>query len=172
MLKQLLPLCLISFIALNSCSETSEASEKETKEESTPEQAEKDSLPVNNEVEVPESNADNEISSRYHYDEDWEVFKTAVINKDVKAVQAFAGSDIVDALPIIEAFSDPDFLAILRKSTYNDLKADTNGEEVLLVFSAAVESDDGEGNIFESGLLLYFSQGEMGLILENFLAAG
>ena len=98
--------------------------------------------------------------------------ETAVINKDVKAVQAFAGSDNVDALPIIEAFSDPDFLFILKKSTYDDLLANTDGYEVLLVFSAEFESDDEEGNIFESGLYLYFSQGEMGLVLENFLAAG
>ena len=172
MLKQLLPLLLISFIVLNSCSDASEATEKAEKKESVTEQEESSPIPEIDEVETPESNTENEISSRYHYDEDWEAFKTAVINKDVKAVQAFAGSDNVDALPIIEAFSDPDFLVILKKSTYDDLLANTDGYEVLLVFSAEFESDDEEGNIFESGLYLYFSQGEMGLALENFLAAG
>jgi len=52
------------------------------------------------------------------------------------------------------------------------LTTDTSGEEVLLVFSATVKGDDGEGNTFESGLYLYFSQGENSLLLENFLAAG
>lgn len=172
MLKQLLPLLLISFITLNSCSDTPEVAENAPKEESTKEQTETDSIPENDETEAPESNPENEISSRYHYDQDWEVFKTAVINKDVKGVQAFAGSDEVDAVAVIEGFSDPDFLAMLKKSTYDDLEVDTNGDEVLLVFSAVFMGDDGEGNIFESGLYLYFSQGEMGLVLENFLAAG
>jgi hypothetical protein len=175
MLKQLLTLLLISFIVLNSCTDASEASEKAPKKESVLDEEKSNPIPEIDkvdEVETPESNTENEISSRYHYDEDWEAFKTAIINKDVKAVQAFAGSDSVDAVPIIEAFSDPDFLAILKKRTYDDLEAETDGDEVLLVFSAVFEGDDGEGNIFASGLYLYFSQGHSGLVLENFLAAG
>lgn len=115
---------------------------------------------------------EEEISSRYHYDEDFEVFKTAVINKDIKGVSAFASSDMIDAEVIIEAFSDPVFLKQLKAGTYNDLTTDTSGKEVFLVFTATVQGDAGNGEVFESGLYLYFSQGETSLLLENFFAAG
>ena len=111
-------------------------------------------------------------SSRYHYDEDFEVFKIAVINKDIQAVSAFATSDVIDAEMLIEAFNDPDFLTLLKAATYDDLTTDTNGEEILLVFSATIQGDAGNGEVFESGLYLYFSHGDNGLMLENFLAAG
>ncbi|MBL4705024.1 MAG: hypothetical protein JKY54_10910 [Flavobacteriales bacterium] len=110
--------------------------------------------------------------SRYHYDEDWERFKTALINKDIPGVSAFASSDAIDAEMIVNAFTDSNFLKQLEAATYTDLVANTKGEEVILEFSASFSISDEEGNEYESALFLYFSQGETGLLLENFLAAG
>jgi len=39
---------------------------------------------------------DEMIESRYQYDKEWEVFKEAIINKDIKGVSAFASSDAID----------------------------------------------------------------------------
>ena len=156
-----------ALLFLSACSETSEEHQESPKEnilEAIVAEIQ-DALPTELETE-------EKAASRYHYDEDFEVFKTAVINKDIRGVSAFASSDNIDAEIIIEAFSDPDFLKQLTAATYHDLTTDTSGDDVLLVFSASMEGDDGEGNIFESGLYIYFSQGETSLLLENFLTAG
>ena len=154
--------------SLFSCSEASTESDP-TVEIETP----KEAVIEQTDSENPETITEDEaISSRYHYDEDWEVFKTAVINKDIKGVSAFASSDNIDAEILIDAFKDPDFLAALKKATYDDLEVDSSGDDVFLVFSCAIEGSDEEGNVYESGLYLYFTQGETGLLLENFLAAG
>lgn len=161
---------ILAALILSSCSEEPQESAPSNQEQTNETETSNSTSPK---VEEDDNvNQDSEISSRYHYDEDWEVFKTAVINKDIKGVAAFASSDNIDAEIIVEAFSDPDFLSVLKNASYDDLEVDTSGEEVMLVFSCAVEGDDGEGNIFESGLYLYFTQGETGLLLENFLAAG
>ncbi len=159
-------------IGLFSCSEAvDETLAVDTEEVAADTEVEEE--PAQAQSENPETTSeDEEISSRYNYDQDFEVFKTAVINKDIKGVSAFASSDIVDAEFLVQAFEDPDFLADLKKATYDDLTVDTSGDEVLLVFSSSVEGSDDEGNEYESGVYLYFSQGETGLLLENFLAAG
>jgi len=123
-------------------------------------------------IDPPEEHIDKIIESRFHYDEDWDRFKEAVISKNIQGVSAFASSDAIDAELLVDAFSDSDFLEQLRVATYDDLTTDIEGEEVLLVFSATMSGSDEEGNEYESGVYLYFSQGENSLLLENFLAAG
>ena len=123
-------------------------------------------------VDLPDEKIVEVVESKFHYDEDWNRFKEAVINKDIPGVSAFASSDMIDSEVIVDAFGDPEFLELLKNATYNDLTTDTEGPEVLLVFSAAIAGEDEDGNVYESGLYLYFSQGETGLLLENFLAAG
>ena len=170
-------LALALSAGLFSCSETPEdANSTDTVEENQTETTEDNETAV---VETSDSEGaeaakeGDEIVSRYNYEQDWEVFKTAVINKDIKGVSAFASSDIIDAEMLVDAFQDPDFLSALKKATYEDLKVDTErGDEVLLVFSCLLEGSDDEGNTFESGLYLYFSQGDPSLMLENFIAAG
>lgn len=166
-------------MGLFSCSEaTDESSTADTEEVSTENEGEGeegDDATDQEESEGAETETtgeDEEISGRYNYDVDFEVFKKAVIAKDIKGVSAFAGSDEIDAEALIQLFEDPDFLADLKKATYDDLTVDDSGDEVLLVFSSSVSGSDDEGNEFESGVYLYFSQGDPSLLLENFMAAG
>lgn len=112
------------------------------------------------------------VESKYHYDEDWERFKIAVINSDLQGVGAFASSDAIDAQVVIDAFAAPDFMAQLKAATYDDLTTNDTEFGVQLVFSASVSGSDEEGNEYESGVYLYFSQGELSLELDNVLAAG
>ncbi|MCB1138938.1 MAG: hypothetical protein KDK23_09295 [Leptospiraceae bacterium] len=112
-------------------------------------------------------------TSRYSYDTDWENIKEAILNKDVRALGAYAASDAIDAEEIIQAFhADPEYLAQLKKSTYRDLKTEIDGSEVRLVFSAMVSGSDEDGNTYESGLYIYLNQGEPSLEIVSFLAAG
>jgi len=163
-------------VSLFSCSEVTGESEaasdlKETLTEVTEETVAGEQEQTTEEI-AETIQGGEEISSRYNYDKDWEYFKTAVINKDIKSVSAFIISDNIDAEILIQAFSDPVFLSDLKKATYEDLKVDTSGEYVRLVFSTEVEGHDDEGNTYESGLYLYFMQGDPSLMLENFVAAG
>ena len=173
MLEKLTYILLLGLTAsLFSCSEaTDETLPVDTEEVSTDTEVEEE--PDQDQSESTETTEESdEISSRYNYDQDWEIFKTAVINEDIKGVSAFASSDEIDAEMLVEAFQDPDFLSALKKATYEDLTVETSGDEELLVFSCAIEGSDDEGNTYESGLYLYFSQGDPSLLLENFLAAG
>lgn len=122
-------------------------------------------------IELAEKEVLQEVQSRYTYDKDWERFKEAVINKDLQGIGAFAGSDAIDAQIIIDLFSDSDFLNQLKAAAYEDLKVNTEGEEVVLEFSATVSGVDEDGNEYESGVYLYFSQAES-LLLDYVLAAG
>lgn len=177
--KQTYILVLGLTTSLFSCSEVTSESDVATDLQETIDEA-KDETETAVEGEQKESTPETdeakeegeEISSRYNYDKDWEYFKMAVINKDVKTVSGFISSDNVDAETVIQAFSDPVFRADLKKATYKDLEVDTSGEDVRLVFSTQVEGHDEEGNTYESGLFLYFEQGDPSLLLEDFLAAG
>ena len=112
-------------------------------------------------------------TGRYAYDQDWENIKEAILKKDVKALGAYAASDTIDAEEIIQAFhADADYLAQLKNSTYEDLKTETDGSEVRLVFSVTVSGSDEDGNTYESGLYIYLNQGEPSLEIVSFLAAG
>ncbi|MDG1330978.1 MAG: hypothetical protein P8P74_01505 [Crocinitomicaceae bacterium] len=169
-------LALVLGAGLFSCAEATEDSDstdtvEENQSEATADSETETETTESEDTSEPEEG--DEISSRYNYDQDFEIFKTAVINKDIKGVSAFASSDMIDAEMLVDAFQDPDFLAMLKKATYDDLTEDTtSGDEVLLVLSCMVEGSDDEGNTFESGLYLYFSQGDPSLLLENFIAAG
>lgn len=165
-------LILASAIAFAACSNSTEEQTTSPKDEildvlvkevqeNMPHEEETEATPLEEE----------EINSRYNYDEEFEVFKTSVLEGNITGVSEFAGNDMIDAEMIVESFKDPDFAKLLRASTYNDLVADESGEEVLLVLSLTVSGGAGNGEMYESGLYLYFSQGDH-LTLENFLAAG
>ena len=113
------------------------------------------------------------IQSRYNYDTDWENIKEAILKKDIKGLAAYAESDAIDAELIIDSFhADAEYIEQLRKATFKDLAVDDQGDRVLLVLSVNVSGSDEDGNEYESGLYLYFYQGEPSLQLVNFLAAG
>jgi len=112
------------------------------------------------------------VESKYHYDQDWEIFKTAIINSDLQGISAYASSDAVDAQVVIDAFADPDFMAQLKAATYDDLSTNDTEFGVELVFSASVSGSDDEGNEYESGLELHFTQGELNLEFDYIMFAG
>ena len=110
--------------------------------------------------------------SKYHYDQDWERFKTAVINKDIKGMAAFASSDEIDSEALLNSLSDESFLKKLNSTTYDDLTTEEQGEFTFLVFSTEIKGTDEEGNEYESGISLYFTQGETSLLLDYYLIKG
>ncbi len=154
---------LLSIVALLSCNNDVPVTDKTTPTVLTT----IDSTTIGSKTIQPE-----EVESRYHFDQDWEIFKTAVLTKDIKGVAAFAGSDEIDSEALLQSLSDPDILKKLESTTYSELTSETQGEFIYLVFSAEISGSDGDGNEYESGIYLYFSQGETSLILDYYLAAG
>lgn len=150
-------------------------SESETTDNSNPAEAVED-----NQIEAEETNLDevemsneDDVDSRpVSYNQDWEVFKAAVINKDIKGVSAFASSDKVDSEFLVRAFQEPDFLDVLKETNYSDLTVELSDGEEVRVYSCELKGTDQRGNKYESGLYMYFTQGESGLLLDNFIAAG
>jgi len=130
------------------------------------------------EVEIDkESVVDTEIEtenveSKYHYDQDWELFKTAILTRDIKGISAFASSDNIDSEALLNSISDESFLKILNTTTYNDLTVEEQGDYTFLVFKAETKETDNDGNEFESGIYIYFTQGETSLLLDYYLVAG
>ena len=112
---------------------------------------------------------EEEVKSRYHYDQDWELFKSAVLTKDIKGMAAFASSDEIDSECLLQVLSDSEILKKLNSTTYKDLAIETKGEFTYLVFSMETLYDDEEGNKYESGVYLYFTQGESNLLLDYYL---
>ena len=115
---------------------------------------------------------DKEPESKYHYDQDWEIFKTAVLTKDIQGMAAFASSDEIDSEALLNSFSDESFLKKLNSTTYNELTTEEQGDHTYLVFTAIASGSDEEDNEYESGIYLYFTQGETSLLLDYYLLAG
>jgi len=156
-----------ALLSLVSCSEKEESNEVATEHvEEVVEAA------VIEEVAAEEVVVEEVVESKFHYDQDWDRFKEAVINQDLQGVGAFASSDAVDAQIVIDLFADPEFLDQLKAATYDDLTVNDTEFGVQLEFSASLSGSDEEGNEYESGVYLYFSQGETSLELDNILAAG
>lgn len=157
-------------LILASCSESADTTEDFDVQE-TISQGDSD---ISSEAPVETENQTTEEVQTPDYAGDWEKFKTAVINQDLKAVSAFIGDNEkgVDINMMLEAFADPDFQKQLKDASFEDLEMEQEGDMNLWVFSSLVEGDDGEGNTFESGLYLYLTEQDHGLMLEDFLAAG
>lgn len=118
-------------------------------------------------------NSEPVVQSRYAYDADFENIKEAILKKDLRTLQDYSDTDAVDAEMVIQSFhADSDFLNQLKAADYDDLKTEDHDGEIRLVFSVYVSGSDEEGNVYESGLYLYFVQGKPSLRLVNFLAAG
>ena len=121
---------------------------------------------------VDDSIASGEVVDRQPaYDFDFERFKDAVKNKDIRGISAFASSDAVDAEEVLGFFNDEDFYNKLMEMTYADLYEQDNDGMVQLVCSVNV-SGEFEGEIYESAVVLYFSKGETSLMLDTYMVAG
>ena len=94
------------------------------------------------------------------------------MNKDLKSVAAFSGSDAVDAEMLIMFFEESKLAEQLKASTYDDLTVDTQGEEVTLQFTAHETGVNDEGHEVGSAITIVLIQGEPNLEIVNVLAAG
>ncbi len=168
MKKTLFPLLIISlFSCTNESSEVNTSTTNPSPKENTITEA------SSNKDSVLESDIPQEkVESRYHYDQDWKIFKTAVLTRDIKGMAAFASSDEIDSEDLLQSLSNEIILKKLNATTYNDLKSETQGEFTYLVFSAKTSFIDENGNEFESGVYLYFTQGETSLLLDYYYVAG
>jgi hypothetical protein len=113
-----------------------------------------------------------EIESKYQYDKEWEVFKEAILNKDVKGVAAFASSDAVDAEALIMVMDNEILLQKLRETKYDDLTVSTTDLGASIEFHAIESIIDEEGNEIGSAITIFFTEGEQFLELDYFVAAG
>ncbi|MCK5726520.1 MAG: hypothetical protein KAH22_06830 [Thiotrichaceae bacterium] len=104
------------------------------------------------------------------YEVDWDSFVIAVIEKDLRGVATFAGSDSIDAEVLIKVLNNPLILDVLRKTNYADLtlvkrEAEDNKTTTFYEFSA----DSSKNGKIKNSVKLYFSKGER-FTLINYLA--
>ncbi|MDG1477639.1 MAG: hypothetical protein P8Q14_10870 [Vicingaceae bacterium] len=118
------------------------------------------------------ANKEVETESKYQYDKEWEVFKEAVINKDIKGVAAFASSDAIDAEFLITVMDNEILLQKLRETKYEDLKVNETEQGVSLEFYAIETTIDEDGNEVGSAISIFFTEGDQFLELDYFVVAG
>jgi hypothetical protein len=111
-----------------------------------------------------------EPEAKYDYSQDWRRFKIAVQNKNIKEIASFASSDNIDSEYLLQSLSEEYISKKLDSTTFNDLTTETQGEYTFLVFSAEITKIDKEGNKYENGISLYFSQGEERLFLDYYIS--
>ena len=125
------------------------------------------------ELDVIDPQPTEEIVSKYNYDVDFDLIKTAILAKDGEALAPFCDSESVNVEEVLMYFGDPEFSGMLEKATYDALGSEENElGEIELVWAGALEFTDDEGNTFESGVYLYFKQGDLNLELVRVLTAG
>jgi hypothetical protein len=106
------------------------------------------------------------------YAKDWEKFKTAVANNDMKGVSAFASSDEVDAETLLMVLSVEPYISALAGTKFEDMKVNNLDEGRAFEFYAEETGVDDEGNEVGSSVTIYFTLGDNGLELDYFIAAG
>lgn len=181
MKKSIYTIILGSLVLLSACAEgkaTEEATESNTEvtaenevsNQVADEVIAEESLINEAEVATPVNN--NEIASKYNYDKDWELIKEAILSKDIPGVGNWAASDEVDAEYLIQGASESFVIEALKKTSYKDLKVDSSGDEVYLVFYAEELDKDEEGNEVGTSFSIYLKQGDPSLLVAYYIAAG
>jgi len=158
----------ILLLAIFSCNNTT----KDQSTENDIKKIEKVKDLANKEVEkeiVPEK---VEKESKYQYDKEWDIFKEAVINKDIKGVAAFASSDAIDAEFLITVMDNEILLQKLRETKYENLKVNETELGVSLEFYAIETAIDEDGNEVGSAISIFFTEGDQFLELDYFVVAG
>ena len=173
MIKKVTTVLALSLI-LASCGQNKEEEIKQEskKETEAPAKVKEEDRVEKKEIKEQLKQPEQEVQSRYAYDQDWEAIKTAILNKDLKGVAAFSGSDAVDAEMLIMFFEESKLAEQLKASTYDDLTVDTQGEEVTLQFTAHETGVNDEGHEVGSAITIVLIQGEPNLEIVNVLAAG
>lgn len=176
MKKSVYTIILGCVILLSSCSEknpTSEVTENDSNSTTSNEVVEttnEEDLPEEVAVETPDNS--DEIQSKYNYDQDWELIKEAILNKDIQGVGAWAASDEVDSEYLIMGASEEFVIEALKKTSYSDLRVEEGEDEVYLVFYAEELGTDEEGNEVGTSFSIYLKQGDPNLLVEYYIAAG
>jgi hypothetical protein len=114
-----------------------------------------------------------EIVSKYNYDVDFDLIKTAILAKDGEFLSSFCDSESVNVDEVLMYFGDPSFAELLIGATYDSLQPLENElQEIELVWSGLSTYTNDEGNNYESGVYMYFKQGDLNLELVKVLVAG
>ena len=115
---------------------------------------------------------DTTVQTAITYDVEWDAFKKSVVDNDSVAFMLFVGPDVSDPISLLHMLQEDWVMEDLNMTTYADLTvSDYNGTPVK-EFSAGVEGQDEEGNVYESGIFLYFEESPAGFLLVNVLMAG
>lgn len=108
------------------------------------------------------------------YEQDWKMFKQAVINKDKDAVLFFAvkhDESLRDVLDLsYDYIFDDQMIENIENMNYSDLPMSLENDQWRELSTFYFGEVDGELN--ESGTFLYFEERPEGLRIVNFLAAG
>lgn len=129
-----------------------------------------DTTAVKNDTVQTEENFD--IGESSGYASDWGLFRGAVTENNLEDFKLFMGADISDPESLLMSLQEDWVFTKLVATPYEDLTvSDYNGTPVK-EFAASVEGSDEEGNIYESGIYLYFEEAADGLKLVNVLMAG
>jgi hypothetical protein len=111
------------------------------------------------------------VETQSIYEQGFDTFKEAIKNKDIQGVSAFASSDAIDAEEVLMYFGDQEFMDKLMSMTYADLRTEESDAGQSMVCSVNV-SGETDGEVFESAIVLYFTEGESSLELDMVMAAG
>lgn len=103
---------------------------------------------------------------------DFETIKNAILSADLAELKAHSNTEKMDAEMLIELFTDEDFSAQLTAASFDNLTEIEMDGKTYLQFGASIEGSDDEGNIYESGIYLYFDFTGEHLVLDYYLAAG
>ena len=124
-------------------------------------------------TEVNKENEEDQAPPKLDYAADFNAIRDAIVKKDKATLEQYIAGD-VDVDNMFELFDGgPEFLALLKKSTYKDLEP-TNADGVEgLVLNLYLDYTDPETNEkYESAIMLYFNEGPDKLELTYLLAAG
>ena len=114
----------------------------------------------------------DEAEAVNHHPDDFEALKNAILSRDIEDLKTYCNNDKMDAEMLIELFKDEDFSAQLSNSSFDDLTELEMDGQTYLEFGVYIEGSDDEGNVYESGIYLYFDFSGEHLVLDYYLAAG
>lgn len=115
---------------------------------------------------------DTTVQTAITYDVEWDAFKKSVVDNDSVAFMLFVGPDVSDPISLLRMLQEDWVMEDLNMTTYADLTVSDYDGTPVKEFSAGVEGQDEEGNVYESGIFLYFEESPAGFMLVNVLMAG
>lgn len=115
---------------------------------------------------------DETLQGGFHYDEDFEAFKKAVFEKNKEDVTFFLEGEELEVDNVIQTLNEDWVKEQLEKAKYADLRESEFNGNPAVELDIYIEGTDEEGNIYESGVSLFFDEGMNGLKLIYILYAG